>query len=377
MIRRTDKPRAQGTPERQLDSDTGMTRRKGLSADEEFLRTTREETRAILAAAIGTDRDVALLDVPNQRNVGDALIWGGEVEYFRSLGLRVKYVSDLRYYDPAHLRRAMPEGIVLIHGGGNFGDLWLGHQQHREQIVRDLPDYPIVQLPQSVYFADSRRASEANVALRDHPNFLLLLREADSQTRAADQLPDLRQQFCYDMALGLEQLDMRYAHQTQGKVLVLARRDKERQFDLASLAVEASLGGDNHVTDWQPAGLSGLRWRCSRATTRMIGRSQRALGARSTMPITNAGLRAALWSINRASISGGASTYRGARLALVDRLHAHVLAGLLGVEHIVMDNSYGKVRAVFDAYTGAFSTAHFAASPDEAREILDTVGRLT
>ena len=74
--------------------------------------------------------------------------------------------------------------------------------------------------------------------------------------------------------------------------------------------------------------------------------------------------------MNRAAIAGGEDVYRDASVALVDRLHAHVLAGLLGIEHVVLDNSYGKVGAVHDAYTHGFRTAHFASDEDEAREML-------
>ena len=45
------------------------------------------------------------------------------------------------------------------------------------------------------------------------------------------------------------------------------------------------------------------------------------------------------------------------------------MATLLGIEHILLDNSYGKLRAIYDDYTGKFSTAHQVSGLDEAREL--------
>lgn len=338
--------------------------------DTDFLTRTRSATLATLAEALRGARDVALLDVPNQRNVGDALILSGQLAYLEELGVRLRYVADLHFFDPARLRHAMPEGTVLLHGGGNLGDLWPGHQQYREDAVRALHDYPVVQLPQSVLFQDPARAAAADRVLGAHPDLLLLLREPASQDRAQAQLPHVRQAFCHDMALGHRprRLDPDRPRDT---LLVLARQDKERRHDLPGIARAAAAGRlEPRVTDWAPVGLQGARWRAARAVARFTGRAERRLGAGAPATSLNPVTRHALWTVNRAAIAGGEDVYRDASVALVDRLHAHVLAGLLGIEHVVLDNSYGKVGAVHDAYTHGFRTAHFASDEDEAREML-------
>lgn len=54
------------------------------------------------------------------------------------------------------------------------------------------------------------------------------------------------------------------------------------------------------------------------------------------------------------------------RLVVTDRLHAHVLAGLMGVPHIVVDNSYGKVAAIHGEYTHGFLEGVFARDLDQS-----------
>jgi pyruvyl transferase EpsO len=57
------------------------------------------------------------------------------------------------------------------------------------------------------------------------------------------------------------------------------------------------------------------------------------------------------------------------RAVVSDRLHAHVLSVLLGLPHVLLDNNYGKVRAVYDTWTSACELAHWVDSPEEALAI--------
>jgi exopolysaccharide biosynthesis predicted pyruvyltransferase EpsI len=327
-----------------------------------------------MSAVIGESRDVALLDVPNQRNVGDALIWAGEVEYLSALGLRIRYAADIQTLSVHDLRKAMPTGVVLLHGGGNFGDLWTGHQQQRENIARSLADYRVVQLPQTLYFRDPEAAARANAVLGAHPDFHAMLRDTPSMRRAAEQLPDVAVSFCYDMALGWQPPVRRPGEpRALSDVTVIARADKESASGLDRVSPSWLPDVSLLRTDWHNSGRRLVQWRLHRhvaARLRQLIRRQRA--TRFTAPPgTNLLLRHTLTRINRINIEGGAELIGSGRIALVDRLHAHVLAALLGQDHVLLDNSYGKVKAIFDDYTGAFSTARFAHDLDEARAMVE------
>jgi len=337
------------------------------SADRLHLRAIRETTAKVLSDALRGELDVAIIDAPNQRNVGDSLIWEGEMAYVRTLGLRVRHVADLWTYDPAALRRAMPRGVVLLHGGGNFGDLWPGHQVLREMVVKDLPDYRIVQLPQSIQFRDADRARTANEIIGAHPNFTALIRDQISLQRAAEYLPDVEVTFCPDMALGWDAPELVRAEQE--RVLVIARADMEASSNLASVGSDWLPGAHTEVTDWWPRGRHSLPWRVAR-TASLIYRFYIKVRKRwRWLPV---GLPdklggAAISAINRINISGAVALYSPARVIVVDRLHAHILAALLGVPHVVMDNNYRKISAIFEEYSGQFSTAHYASDLAAAR----------
>jgi pyruvyl transferase EpsO len=69
------------------------------------------------------------------------------------------------------------------------------------------------------------------------------------------------------------------------------------------------------------------------------------------------------------NLKAGTSAFKDRSLIITDRLHAHVLAALMGIPHVVLDNSYGKVGSIFGDYTGKFKTAHFAKDEVEALQV--------
>ena len=333
----------------------------------------RMATLDVLAEVVGTGRDVALLQAPNQRNVGDSLIWLGECEYFKALGLRLRHVSDLGGYDADAVRSSLPHGgVVLIHGGGNVGDLWYGHQLHRERLARELPDLPMVQLSQSVFFASPAAAAQANDTLGAHPDFTLLVRDLGSRTRAARQLPDVTSRYCWDMALGWQPARLG-ATRSLRRPLVLARADHEAASDLRSVDFETALGTPVDHADWKNYGADAVAWHLLRALPRLAHRVP-VLRKQMFQPL----LRTCLTAINAINARGGVRLLRDRPVVIVDRLHAHILAALLEVPHVALDNSYGKISTVYAEYTRVLAGAHFALSPaaaiHEARALLGEGG---
>ena len=338
-----------------------------------YLNRLRETSSATLLGALRGKRDVAIIDAPNQRNVGDSLIWDGELAYLKELGLHIHYVADLWTYDPVALRRSMPEGVVLLHGGGNFGDLWLGHQILREIVATDLVSYPIVQLPQSIHFRDPDRATVANKILGSHPDFILLLRDQTSMDIAALLLPDVAAEFCYDMALGSAVTPSTNTAHREGNVLVIARKDVEAASGLSELDGASLPGASVTLTDWYPRGARAVEWHTSRAVSksyRIYARVRRRLNIGPVGFPDRIG-STALSAINSANIRGAKELYSRADLVIVDRLHAHILAVLLGIPHIVLDNSYGKISGIFNEYSGAFSTANYVDNLPAAIELAE------
>ena len=341
--------------------------------DLEHLQRVRNTTTDALLAQLGDVKDVALIDAPNQRNIGDSLIWAGEVAYFERLGLRIRLICDLWSYDPDALRRAMPEGVVLLHGGGNFGDLWPGHQILREKVARDLTDYKVIQLPQSIFFGDEDRAAAANEVIGAHPDFHVLIRDSLSMERAEQQLPNVSISFCPDMALGWDAPARTLSSpEAQQRVVVIARADKEASSGLAAVGEDWLPGAEIEVTDWVELMDGSRAWQFYRSASMVTRFYSKARKRLSFMPVVipNRIAHSIVTSINTVNIESASNLYETASMVVTDRLHAHVLASLMGIPHVVLDNSYQKVSQIMRDYSGAFSTAHLVADLDEARTIL-------
>jgi exopolysaccharide biosynthesis predicted pyruvyltransferase EpsI len=327
----------------------------------ELQRQTLGTLQEAIAAAAGST--VALLDFPSHQNVGDSMIWAGEAAYLRRLGLRVGYRADHHRFEPRALRRLPGDAPVLLHGGGNFGDLWPEYQAFRERIVADMRDRAIVQLPQSVWFASPRSAARANRVLGGHPRFTLLVRDSESLARVCEQLPDVRAMLCPDAALGLGSIAPRTV--AQRRDIALLRGDREAG---ARGSDAFAVQGFERV-DWGLRGGRSWLWKAVRAPGRVHRCHPRARPL--VRPLVGRGYDAMI-ALN---IDAGVRMFSGAQRLVTDRLHAHVLAALMGIPHVVLDLGYGKIHAVFADYTHRFPSAHCARDVGEARRLLESLDR--
>ena len=167
---------------------------------------------------------VALVDYPNHANVGDTAIWLGERKVLKALGVRCVYCTDVARYDRRTMAEVLRDGIVVIHGGGNFGDLWPYHQAFRERLIKDFPNNQIIQFPQSLHFDDLENAKRVRAIVKGHDAFTLFVRDRRSQMLARDLL-DVDAILTPDAAFALGTLKRPRAPTT--KYVYLRRTDKE------------------------------------------------------------------------------------------------------------------------------------------------------
>src|SRR3546814_4284411 len=110
--------------------------------------------------------------------------------------------SNLDFDDEA-CRSAIGDVPVLIHGGGNMGTLWPKHEAFRLHLLRTHRGHPIVQMPQSIHYADPAAAAEMAEAIRGHGQFTLLVRDARSLAFAERHF-DCTIRLCPDAELMLD-----------------------------------------------------------------------------------------------------------------------------------------------------------------------------
>ena len=84
--------------------------------NEQLIKELQTKTNRVFQSLVGDCDEVPILDFPDIKNVGDSAIWLGEVEYLKNFhGVKPGYVSTIKSYDPAVLKRMHPEGNIFIH----------------------------------------------------------------------------------------------------------------------------------------------------------------------------------------------------------------------------------------------------------------------
>ncbi|AJA10080.1 exopolysaccharide polymerization protein [Sphingopyxis fribergensis] len=291
---------------------------------------------------------LALVDFPDHSNVGDSAIWLGEMAYLRKRSRLPSYYSAIADFEDGACRAAIGGGAILIHGGGNMGTLWPKHEAFRLHLLRTHRGRPIIQMPQSIHYADPAAAAEMAEAIREHGQFTLLVRDARSLA-FAEQHFDCAIHLCPDAALMLGRQQRSAA---TVPVFALLRTDHERAAGEAN-ALPAGVVAD----DWleEDAGQK-RRLRLSLKLGRLFNRDPMAQRAARQQ-------RLAEWRFQRGLVMLSAG-----ELVVTDRLHAHILSLLLDIPHVLLDNSYGKVAGFADQWTGDYAGLMRATHRAEAFE---------
>ncbi|PRY15259.1 polysaccharide pyruvyl transferase family protein [Kineococcus rhizosphaerae] len=316
-------------------------------------------------------RDLAILDFPNHSNCGDSAIWRGEVALAQALGCRVVYRCETGTYRREDVARLPSSTVVLLHGGGNFGDLWPHFHAFRERVVQDFPDRRIVQMPQSIHFQDAKALERTRRIIDQHPDFVLVVRDHQSR-RFAEENFDCRVMLSPDMAFMLGALTPS-APPVQD-VFTLARTDHE--------ALGEALGPVAAAEGLQPVDWGRPR-PAAHTPEGFLIRVNLGL-ARLPAPLRSLGLfeRRHGWvyeHLAEGHVQRGLDFLGRGRVVLTDRLHAHLLAELLGIPHVAVDSGYGKIRSYHETWLADSPLAHLEsdgrAGVRRARELVEELGR--
>jgi pyruvyl transferase EpsO len=279
---------------------------------------------AVLLDLIG-NRSFQYIDMPMYGNVGDLLIMQGTMEFFRKHNLKPRLISSFSPFDPDWIDK---DDVVVFQGGGNFGDLYEGPHTLRERVAATKPGNRIIILPQSIHFSSPEKAAESAAIFRRHPDLHLCVRDRVSfkQARAFTDnvylLPDMAHQL-YPLYRG--------GYDKDGGALLIARVDDEKVEHGALPNVRVK----TH-TDWPQ--FVGER-------ERTIDKFRFVLRNMARLELGRLGqtLVSPLWIryANRL-VDDAIAMFARHNLIITDRLHGHILAVLMDMPTIVLDNSYGK-----------------------------------
>ncbi|WBW70777.1 Golgi pyruvyl transferase Pvg1 [Schizosaccharomyces osmophilus] len=270
-------------------------------------------------------RKVALIGFPDHPNKGDSAIYVAERDLLEGLGIEVVYIcasqSDYSTSDlQAIVQESSPEVFAFaFHGGGNFGDIYPDHQQLREDVIRDFPNGKFISFPQSIWYNGEAALQETANLYAEHPQIQLAFRDRQSYLIGVDGFgKDNELLLTPDIVFFMGDLShIRESTPIKSDVLILARLDKEggQQHSSESL-YQQGLTSHNvtySVEDW--LGWDPEEVRNPDATFDIKGKSR---------------------------FLSGAQFLASHKAVITDRLHAHILSTLMGIPHIVIEDSEMK-----------------------------------
>lgn len=283
---------------------------------------------------------VLYLDYPMHLNIGDQLINLGTEAWFADHGYTVTNRASHFDCSDRNLRKVGADSTIVLHGGGNFGDIYPVHQEFREYIVGRFRNNRIVVMPQSVHFKSTDRLRVAAEIFSRHPRLTIAVRDTESFDLLTKHFkndirlfPDMAHQLWSrpDMTAG----SVGRATDGANRTLVLWRQDIE------AVAKPAGFAQDRDLIDWE-ALMTANDIRVYKAILRWY-RLDRRLGHLFPNHLLWYPIRARL--VNRMIC-----LFRSYDNIVTNRLHAMILGALLSRNVEFSDNSYGKLSRYWSAW---------------------------
>lgn len=347
----------------------------------------------VLDEALGTLKTFqhcALLNYPNHYNVGDHLIWLGTIFYLTDvLGVKVKYTASIESFSGQEMEKMVGKAPIVLHGGGNLGDLWSYYQEFYEKIVSEYHEHPIIFLPQSIRFIHENKLKKATDIFNAHPDLTLIARENRSYEFAQQHFPNCRVFKAPDMAFQMVKIPIPslFIPKPKDTILYLCRQDGELNqssspdsIDIPNLIVEdwasyrykgapraSSIQGMTRLFQegWQQGTVLPLEW-VSRQTWQQFHPYVAKFDN-----LYNPLLHRKSWNF----MHNGLYQFKQHCLIITNRLHGHILCVLLGIPHVFLANSYHKNESFYETWTHQVPFCRFVKEASQikpaAQELLD------
>ena len=267
------------------------------------------------------DADYIFLDLPYYANIGDALIWYGTECWLKTTHFSCKLRASCSTFSFPELRS---ETVIIMQGGGNFGDIWRQHQEFRLKVIKHYPNNRIIILPQTVFYSNPKIAMRDAAIMRQHRNVIICARDKRSLkflkafrfSKNLLLLPDMV--FCAQLE----------SSESTKDAIFIKRTDKEwKDVPLEQLPSDIEIG------DW-----------CS------IERPDEIIERFALIENRDEKDSYAISVFLPHLVGLGIEQLGRYRTIYTTRLHAALLGILLGKNIVLFDNSYGKNSSFYDTW---------------------------
>ena len=294
--------------------------------------------------------DYVLLDLPNHKNIGDQLIYKGELDFLEDLSYKcISSSSNTFSFD-----RDIKANTILLHGGGNFGDLYSLHQNYREKIIEEYPTKKIIIFPQSVHFDSEKEVKRSSDIFNNHGNVTICARDQFSYDFLTQYFSNCNILMLPDMAFCSSY--KRTLNPTE-EILIMKRLD----FEINELD-ETNLKHNYPEIDWltfeesPKESIISIYEKINNRISKIWYKAFNKSSVFGLLPIRN----------EEKYIKNGVDFLSKYKFVITTRLHGHILSLLLGIPSIIVNNSYGKNKRFYETWLQDIPNSYYADSIDRA-----------
>lgn len=292
--------------------------------------------------------DYVLLDIPNHCNIGDNLIWEGELQFLKeNVHHKCLYSANVFNWEEKDIQKAP---IILFHGGGNFGDLYRICQLHRLYITRKYHNKKIIVFPQTVWYNDFSLLKDDCDIFNAHPNIYICTRDQLSYDTLAQYISKEKLFLLPDMAFCIKKLPL--SNSLPGnKVLFMMRTDSEIDRNL-------SVKKDGcEIKDWP----TYYNNRHIQFILNILKRKKVELSVIFQKIPLLCKLVDPVYGLNCKNnrsryIKKGVRFFESYKKIYTTRLHGLILGILMNKEITIIDNKYNKCRNFYQTWLKSFES---------------------
>lgn len=289
-------------------------------------------------------RDYMYLDLPYHGNLGDTLIWQGTLDFLKTLPQKCIYSTYFIGDTYKSVATKHKDCLILLHGGGNFGDIWERCHQYRKSVIAALSDHEIIILPQTIFYKDKKNLLEDAEFFAQHPNVTICARDAQSYKTLQEFFPHNKALMVPDMAFCMDKRWMK-AETKHDKTLFVMRSDHELPD-----GERLSIPHDADIRDWPTLEKFGgkARYELIKRIRKHTSVIDKKFGTNITLPLNDWYWQHILRSYNVILSVDFLQVYKH---IYTTRMHAAILGVILGKTDInIYDNLYGKMTWFYETW---------------------------
>lgn len=267
-----------------------------------------------------TKQRLIIIGVPGHSNLGDQAIAEAEKKFFQKKIPDKEYIeiSNTHYrYDKTTIEKYINDNdIILVHGGGFLGNLWIEEERMFRDVLNRFPNNQVIVMPQTIFFDERYNKEEefekSKQSYNAHNNLTIFLREKQSYDFVKKHFSkSVNPQFVPDIVTTLE---YKSNNNNREDVLMVFRGDKEKV---------------NHSNN--------------QSKIESIIKSKNL-----KLNYTDTVIPEKVDQFNRVThLENKWNQFNSSKLTVTDRLHGMIFSLITGTPCIAFDNKSGKVSGVY------------------------------